>query len=67
MDGYKEAAKIDRLIEQLLEDNSITPDNALDWLRFTRTIKTGLDILEETAKFALDAQTEEIAAEKNAT
>ena len=65
MDGYKEAAKIDGLIEQLLEDNFITPDNALDWLRFTRTIKTSLDILEETAKSVIDTQTEEIAESKS--
>lgn len=67
MNGYNEAAKIDELIEQLFEDNSITSDNALDWLRFIRTIKTGLDILEETAKSIIDTQTKEIAAEKNAT
>ena len=64
MNGYSEAAKIDGLIERLLEDNSITAENAREWLRFIRTIKTSLDILEETAKSALDIQTEEIAASR---
>jgi len=64
MNGYSEAAKIDGLIERLLEDNSITAENAREWLRFIRTIKTSLDILEETAKSALDIQTKEIAASR---
>ena len=50
MDGYKEASIIDDQINNLLLEQPITPENALQWLRFARTISTGLAIVEEVAR-----------------
>lgn len=57
MNGYDEAAKIDATLHDVLEEQDITEDNALEWLKLTRTVKSSLDILEERAKDAADLAT----------
>ena len=53
MDGYKEAHKIEEQINRLLTKNRITKSNSLEWLRFTRTIETGLSTISEAANIQL--------------
>jgi hypothetical protein len=45
-DGYKEASKIDSQINKLLEEFNIDKDNVMEWWRFSRQLKTGLDIID---------------------
>ena len=49
MDGYKEAFILDQQINALAQKNTPSVDNALEWLHFTRTVKSSLDILEAVA------------------
>lgn len=44
-DGYEEAEVIEKEIGSLLMKYPVTKENALAWKNFTRTISTGLDIL----------------------
>lgn len=46
MDGYKEAAKIDRLIQGVFDNNPITVESSRNWLNLIRTIRTTCDLLE---------------------
>ncbi len=48
--GYQEAAVIDKLINELLSKNPITLNNAMQWMRFTRTIATGVNFLNNCAQ-----------------
>ena len=50
MNGYQEALTIEKLINKLLDDNPITKDNYLDWMKFSRTLSTAANIIFETAK-----------------
>lgn len=45
MDGYKEAEKLDVAINKLVGKYPPTKDNAIEWLKFTRTVVTGLKIM----------------------
>ena len=45
--GYVEAQKIDDQISDLIGRHYIVKENYLEWLRFTRTIKTSLAIIEQ--------------------
>jgi len=45
--GYAEAEKIERQINKLLEADPITKENALEWLKFARTIETTMTIIRE--------------------
>jgi len=49
MDGYKEAEKISKLIEKIAKDNPITYENAIEWLRLTRTLQIELEIFKAKA------------------
>lgn len=49
MNGYKEVEKIDRLIKKVAKDNPITHKNAIEWLRFTRTVQIRLEIFKAKA------------------
>ena len=51
LNGYDEAAKIDKLINDLLVTYGIVKENHLEWAKFTRTIRTGLDLIEESASW----------------
>ena len=53
MDGYKEAEKFDALLNKLVKEQSIRPGNAREWLAFTRTVVTGMQIVEKDALRAL--------------
>ncbi len=50
MKGYKEASKIDKLVNKLLSENPITEKNAREWMQFCRTISSGLEILNMEAR-----------------
>lgn len=45
MDGYKEAEKLDTAVNKLVKKHPPTKDNAMEWLKFTRTVTTGLKIM----------------------
>lgn len=53
MDGYRKAAKIDGLINKLIKRQPPRKDNALEWLKFTRTVETTCTILRTEAMKAL--------------
>ena len=63
MKGYEYAEKIDKQIGDVLKHNPITEENAMEWIAFARTIRSGLEIVEEKAKDVLDAYTEKIASQ----
>ena len=63
--GYEEARKIDDKINELIVNQPLTKESAMEWWKFTRTIKSGLEIVEEEAKTLLGIKTEEIAAQKS--
>jgi len=66
MNGYEEAFTIEKLIGKLSEKNPISdPNNAIEWLKYTRTLSTTLLLLEENAKNTIDAQTESIGKQKD--
>jgi len=50
MNGYEEAAKIDQQITTLIQENPLTHHSAGQWLRFLRTIRTTIDLLEPGAE-----------------
>jgi len=56
MEGYKEAEKFDALLTTLVKKHSIRPGNAKEWLSFTRTVVTGLEVLEKAALRALGVE-----------
>ena len=62
MNGYEEARKIDNKINELLENNPISEENGMEWWRFARTVRTGLEIIEQKAKDKVSKQTEQLAA-----
>jgi hypothetical protein len=49
MKGYEEAEKIDLQINELLDREPMTEENALEWLKLARTIKTTCEVLQEVA------------------
>ncbi len=49
-DPYREADKINEQIGNLHQKNKTNKENALDWLLFTRTVRTVLDIIDYEAK-----------------
>jgi hypothetical protein len=57
MNGYDEAAKVDAVLNGILDDNGVTEENALEWLKVTRTVQSSLNILEERAKDKADLAT----------
>lgn len=50
MYGYREAAKIDKLIYELYKKEPPCPDNAREWMAYTRTIISGLYIIGREAR-----------------
>ena len=65
MNGYQEAEKIDKQIGSLVNKEPISSDNVMEWWHFVRTIQSGLAILEEEVKTALNLKTEEVARAKS--
>lgn len=53
MDGYEEAAKIDRLVHKL-RDKFPLEEQPLEWLKFCRTVRTTMDLMSEAGRDALD-------------
>ena len=49
MQGYKEAERIDAIINLRLAQDPITKDNAHEWLKFARVVLTSCNIIEFTA------------------
>ena len=45
MNGYEEAAKIDSIIEEMLNKFSLE-ENVSEWMKLTRTIHSSLFLLE---------------------
>jgi hypothetical protein len=48
--GYGGAQKIDAVINEILEKHKITEDNFREWMLFTRTIETSLNLINEQIK-----------------
>jgi len=51
--GYEEAALSDRKTNQLLTKNPITKDNVLEWIKYSRTIKTTMVIILDECRHIL--------------
>lgn len=51
--GYEEAAKSDTKTNKILKDDPITKDNALEWMKYARTVKTTMDIIMDECKHLL--------------
>ena len=49
MNGYKEAKKLDALVNRLAEEHPVTKEDAREWLVLTRIVTSGLDILRDKA------------------
>lgn len=49
-DGYREAEKINNVINNMLIDSPISEITKYGWMAFTRTLKTTLDIINEVIK-----------------
>ncbi len=49
-DAYAQADMINNKIIKLYQKNKIKNDNTMEWLLFTRTIKTCLDLIDYEAK-----------------
>jgi len=64
MNGYEEAFGIDKQISQLLEEYPIE-QNAMEWWRLVRTVKKGMESIEEKFKDVLSRQTRELASSKS--
>jgi len=45
-DGYEKAKEFDKRMGILLENNPITEENAKEWWKFARTIKSSMEIIE---------------------
>ena len=65
MDGYKEAEKVDAIINKAINENPISKDNVMEWMKFLRTIQSGINILNEEAKVLVDIKTEEVASKRS--
>jgi len=61
MNGYEEAFGIDKQISKLLEEYPIE-QNAMEWWRLVRTVKSGMELIEEKSKDVLSRQTRELAS-----
>ena len=53
MKGYEEAAIADRLTNKLLVLNPVTKDNVLEWMKYSRTIKTTMEIIMDECQHIL--------------
>ncbi len=47
--GYEEAQTFDAIVNVMLKEHPITLHNADAWMKFSRTVKTTMHILEKTA------------------
>ena len=47
---YEEASEINEILEKLMKSKEITKENAKDWLLFSRTVKSTLNIIDNEAK-----------------
>lgn len=45
MNGYHEAAKIDRIINKLLKSDPPSRHNIREWRAFVRTVQTTVDVI----------------------
>lgn len=64
MNGYEEAFDIGKQISRLMEEYPIE-QNAMEWWRLTRTVKIGMELIEEKSKDVLSRQTRELASSKS--
>lgn len=60
LDGYKEAEKLGKEINALLEKHPIGKRNAREWMKFCRTISSNLQLLNEFAYLKAKTITQEI-------
>ena len=58
MRGYEEAAKIDELIYKLYEKEPLCLENACEWMAYTRTVVSGLNLIEQKALGLLRKESE---------
>lgn len=56
MIGYHEASKLDRLTNKLLENEPITKDNVLEWMKYARTVRTTMDIIMDECRQLLSLE-----------
>ena len=45
IDGYKEASKIDFMINSLLSEHPINEGNVLEWMKYARTVQTTANVI----------------------
>ena len=48
MQGYDEAAKINKTLNHLLQENPVTKDNYLEWMKLTRTLDATCKVVNHT-------------------
>lgn len=48
--GYKEAEKFDKRINQLLIEEPVSKENSLEWMKLCRTVSTTLNIINIECK-----------------
>lgn len=46
LQGYKEAEKIDKQLENLLKQFPVTEHNYMEWLKLTRTVETTCTLIQ---------------------
>lgn len=49
MNGYEEAIKFERQLNAKLRQQPLTKENAQEWWKFTRTVISGLQIIQKEA------------------
>lgn len=65
MDAHEEACKVESLLNKLFEDHPLTTESAESWLEFTKTLKAGINGMENKVKDSLDLKTKIKAAKKS--
>jgi hypothetical protein len=59
-DGYEKAKEFDKRVGILLENNPITQENAKEWWKFARTVKTSMELIEHEV---IECMTEKVVEE----
>ena len=57
MNGYENAKRCDDIINMMLTKEPIVASNAREWLTFARTVKSSMEIVEQTAKDIISSET----------
>ena len=59
-DGYEKAKEFDKQVETMLKNNPMTQENAKEWWKFARTVKTSMELIEHEV---IECMTEKVVEE----